>query len=64
MLKLYQKTEKIPRIYKNDETLPENWKSYHKMKIILLDFRQFPAISDARRGKTNHLPAIFRKQIF
>ena len=40
MLILYQKTGKIPKIYKNDETLPKNWKSYHKMKIIPVDFRQ------------------------
>ena len=44
MLILYQKTGKIPKIYKNDETLPKNWKSYHKMKIIPVDFRQFPPI--------------------
>ena len=41
MLKLYQTTGKIPKIYKNDETLPKNWKSYHKMKIIPVDFRRF-----------------------
>ena len=49
MLILYQKTGKIPKIYKNDETLPKNWKSYHKMKIIPVDFRRFPTPAEAKR---------------
>ena len=61
MLIPYQETGKIPKIYKNDETLPKKWKRYHKLKIIPVDFRQF---SDARRGKTNHLAESFRKQTF
>ena len=60
MLKLYQKTGKIPKIYE-DETLPKKWKSYHKMKIIPVNFRQFPLIFRRPQRQNESLGRILQK---
>ena len=64
MLILYQKAGKIPKIYKNDETLPKNWKSYHKMKIIPVDFGQFSPIFRRPQRQIASFGSILQKTNF
>ena len=63
MLILYQKTGKIPKIYENDETLPKKWKSYHKIKIIPVNFRQLPPIFRRPQRQNESLGRILKKTI-
>ena len=45
----------------NDKTLPDNWKSYHKMKIIPVNFRQFPPIFRRPQRQNESLGRILQK---
>ena len=49
------------KLYKNDETLPKKWKSYHKMKIIPVDFRQFPPIFRRPQRQNESFASILQK---